>query len=137
MKWISGSTMRDALINQEVEIQQAAEFIGDAVARLHNINMVHGDLTTSNMILTKDNQTDALSIALIDFGLAATTLSVEDRAVDLYVLERAITSTHSQIANQLFDSIMTVYSLKADKAKETMSRLADVQLRGRKRDMSG
>ena len=33
---------------------------------------------------------------LIDFGLSYNTTLPEDKAVDLYVLERAITSAHSR-----------------------------------------
>jgi TP53 regulating kinase-like protein len=53
--------------------------------------VIHGDLTTSNMIY-KDGQ-----IYLIDFGLSYVKNSIEDRAVDLYVLERAFISTHPQL----------------------------------------
>jgi len=56
-----------------------------------NLGVIHGDLTTSNMIY-KDDQ-----IYLIDFGLSYVKTSIEDRAVDLYVLERAFISTHPQL----------------------------------------
>lgn len=58
---------------------------------LHYSGVIHGDLTTSNMIY-KDDQ-----IYLIDFGLSYVKTSIEDRAVDLYVLERAFISTHPQL----------------------------------------
>ena len=66
--------------------------IGHAVAKLHDGGMVHGDLTTSNMI---ERDSDGV-LVLIDFGLAVNATLAEDKAVDLYVLERAITSAHSQ-----------------------------------------
>ena len=68
--------------------------IGRAVARLHDGGLVHGDLTTSNMILRDGDGV----LVLIDFGLAANATLAEDKAVDLYVLERAITSAHSHYA---------------------------------------
>lgn len=58
---------------------------------IDNSGVIHGDLTTSNMIY-KDDQ-----IYLIDFGLSYVKTSIEDRAVDLYVLERAFISTHPQL----------------------------------------
>ena len=64
------------------------------MARLHDGGLVHGDLTTSNMIL---RDADGV-LVLIDFGLAANATLAEDKAVDLYVLERAITSAHSHYA---------------------------------------
>lgn len=62
--------------------------MGGIIQRLHGYNIIHGDLTTSNMIV-RDEQ-----IWLIDFGLAYQKNAAEDKAVDLYVLERAFVSTH-------------------------------------------
>ena len=58
---------------------------------MHEAKIVHGDLTTSNMLL-RNSQPNHL--VMIDFGLSYTTSLAEDMAVDLYVLERAILSTH-------------------------------------------
>lgn len=63
------------------------------MAKLHDGGLVHGDLTTSNMLLRDgDGQ-----LVLIDFGLAFNSTLAEDKAVDLYVLERAITSAHASL----------------------------------------
>ena len=69
------------------------DILYDVSKCLHEINLkiVHGDLTTSNMIVLKEEST----VALIDFGLAGGKVSMEAMAVDLYVLERAIASTHA------------------------------------------
>jgi TP53 regulating kinase and related kinases len=64
--------------------------IGLAIARLHDAEIVHGDLTTSNLMLEEASQ----NVVMIDFGLASMKPTVEDKAVDLYVLERAFISTH-------------------------------------------
>lgn len=66
--------------------------MGRLVSKVHESGIIHGDLTTSNMIMTSHNY-----IALIDFGLSYFKESAEDRAVDLYVLERAFKSTHPQL----------------------------------------
>ena len=74
--------------------------MGAAIGHMHDSDVVHGDLTTSNIIIRKTGQSsdgendDGFQIVLIDFGLGMTQPSVEDRAVDLYVLERAFLSTH-------------------------------------------
>ena len=65
--------------------------IGQTVATLHDNTVIHGDLTTSNMIL-RDN--DPEQLVMIDFGLSYTSTMEEDKGVDLYVLERALISTH-------------------------------------------
>ena len=54
-----------------------------------NSDVIHGDLTTSNMLLR-----DSEDIVLIDFGLSYISSLVEDKGVDLYVLERAFLSCH-------------------------------------------
>lgn len=65
--------------------------MGQMILRLHNVNIIHGDLTTSNMMISNDK------LYLIDFGLAYTKPNAEDKAVDLYVLERAFVSTHPEL----------------------------------------
>lgn len=66
--------------------------MGQMVARLHNHNLIHGDLTTSNFMIEEGTG----DLVVIDFGLTAVSTSAEDMGVDLYVLERAFISTHVQ-----------------------------------------
>lgn len=82
--------------------------IGESIGAMHSIDVIHGDLTTSNMLLRRANDpsqettsassssSNLPSIALIDFGLSYVSTLVEDKAVDLYVLERALASTHPE-----------------------------------------
>ena len=79
----------------------------------------------------------ALLEVLIDFGLAYISTLVEDKAVDLYVLERAFSSTHPA-SEPLFASVLRAYEQKMGKEWKAVSRrLDDVRLRGRKRSMVG
>ena len=66
--------------------------MGKTINNVHDLGIIHGDLTTSNMIIRNDKQ-----IVLIDFGLSYFKDSAEDKAVDLYVLERAFKSTHPHL----------------------------------------
>ncbi|KAK1770955.1 hypothetical protein QBC33DRAFT_526287 [Phialemonium atrogriseum] len=122
--------------------------IGTAIGRMHHVSIVHGDLTTSNMMLrpwvgdgadghtaTGDGILDG-DIVLIDFGLATQTTSEEDRAVDLYVLERAFGSTHPR-AESLFNEVLLAYKETFKQAGPVLRRLEDVRMRGRKRSMIG
>ncbi|KAI9913971.1 hypothetical protein PsorP6_005537 [Peronosclerospora sorghi] len=70
---------------------QKAYLVGEAIAKMHDADVVHGDLTTSNILLSSDDATD---VTMIDFGLASSQPLPEDKAVDLYVMERAFASTH-------------------------------------------
>jgi TP53 regulating kinase-like protein len=126
--------------------------IGAAVGKLHSVGVVHGDLTTSNMMLrrksAKENEAGqdgrvvsgnaalAGEIVLIDFGLAQQTVQEEDRAVDLYVLERAFGSTHPR-EEGMFGELLEGYRVAFKGSKGTLRRLEDVRMRGRKKSMIG
>ncbi|TEB17868.1 hypothetical protein FA13DRAFT_1804218 [Coprinellus micaceus] len=77
-------------------------------------------------------------LVLIDFGLSFVSTLVEDKAVDLYVLERAFASTHPD-SEPMFASVLQAYerALTAREWKAVKNRLDDVRLRGRKRSMVG
>lgn len=115
------------------QIAALAKEMGTVVGKVHNLGIIHGDLTTSNMML----QNDDLSIILIDFGLAKNTESAEERAVDLYVLERALSSTHPSLPHTFWESTLTAYTAEANKADATLQRLEQVRQRGRKRECFG
>ncbi|CAN3364706.1 EKC/KEOPS complex subunit Bud32p [Diutina catenulata] len=126
------------------DIRQLFVGVGEAVGRLHLHNCYHGDLTSSNIIIHEGQP------YLIDFGLSEFGCAEEDQAVDIYVLERAILSTHSQYSDYYIEWFHQGYaaayasdievSRKQPKdvlLKLVLKRLADVRLRGRKRSMMG
>lgn len=78
-----------------VPLDELAERTGRAIAKLHKANIIHGDLTTSNFLVRSKD----LSVVVIDFGLSYQSTMAEDRAVDLYVLERAFLSTHTEMTD--------------------------------------
>ncbi|KAK1059454.1 serine/threonine-protein kinase bud32 [Friedmanniomyces endolithicus] len=153
--------------------------MGEVVGKLHACGVVHGDLTTSNMMLrpfgtaspesskpeghdeasaqlstrpapdvdqpksTSTSQTSLEGdIVLIDFGLATQSVSDEDRAVDLYVLERAFGSTHPR-EEELFNCVLDAYAhgegsgMNGKAGKTVIRKLEDVRMRGRKKSMLG
>lgn len=120
--------------------------VGEQIGLLHWNDYCHGDLTSSNIVLVRSKENKELWVPhLIDFGLGSTSNLVEDKGVDLYVLERAILSTHSSFADRYNEWLMTgfkkVYesqgNLGAKKLKEITKRFEEVRLRGRKRSMLG
>jgi TP53 regulating kinase-like protein len=131
MEYINGVTAKERIISDSIDLLCLGTQLGETIARLHSHDIIHGDLTTSNILLEENR------LVLIDFGLASVSNSIEDRAVDLYVLERAITSTHPQCGTQLFKAIVESYGKVVSNSTATLSKLAQVQLRGRKRDMIG
>ncbi|KAK6462510.1 kinase-like domain-containing protein [Scheffersomyces coipomensis] len=122
------------------QVEQVCKKVGELIGKLHMNDMIHGDLTSSNIILQD------FEPALIDFGLSSYSGLAEDKAVDLYVLERAILSTHSVFSDTYngwllegYGSIHKQYSKQGGTKKyaETIKKLEDVRLRGRKRSMLG
>lgn len=87
MEYLGGLTLKQFLRDtansnniKEVEYKDLARNLGTLIARLHNLGVIHGDLTTSNILM------EGQTLVLIDFGLAKSTSSIEEQAVDLYVL---------------------------------------------------
>ncbi|KAI0667471.1 hypothetical protein C8Q78DRAFT_381851 [Trametes maxima] len=127
----------DPLEEYGVTQDSLMSMIGTEIAKMHQADIIHGDLTTSNMMLRHPSSPKGLQLVLIDFGLAYTSTLVEDKAVDLYVLERAFASTHPQ-SEPLFAGVLRAYEKKMGKEWSSISRrLDDVRLRGRKRSMVG
>ncbi|PFH31302.1 putative protein kinase [Besnoitia besnoiti] len=77
------------------------------------------------------------AVSIIDFGLASTSTLPEDRAVDLFVLERAVHSTHFSVSTPFLAAVLAAYERYAQGAAQTLARLDAVRMRGRKRLMIG
>lgn len=122
------------------ELIPLAHKIGSVIAKMHKNELVHGDLTTSNMLVKKDFTQARVAnvfsndLFFIDFGLSKRDIVLEDKAVDLYVLERAISSSHPE-AEIFYTSITKEYSKSGNKA--VLNKLEEVRQRGRKRSMVG
>ncbi|GLG97226.1 TP53-regulating kinase [Gryllus bimaculatus] len=113
------------------------ERIGVFIGRMHSSNIIHGDLTTSNILLVGDLGSEDLQIIFIDFGLSSADESAEDKGVDLYVLERAIISAHT-LKENVFNVILKAYAKEYKKgSSEVLRKLDEVRSRGRKRLMVG
>jgi Kae1-associated kinase Bud32 len=94
--------------------------IGKEVLKMHKANIVHGDLTTSNMIL-RDKE-----VVLIDFGLSQYAEKVEDKAVDIHLFKECLKSKHFDIWQACWKNFLQSY-----KNQPTLKRLEIVELRGR------
>ncbi|XP_076322197.1 EKC/KEOPS complex subunit Tp53rkb-like [Tachypleus tridentatus] len=119
------------------ELKQLMERVGQIIAILHKNNIVHGDLTTSNMLVKLGKDCSTQDVIIIDFGLSYVDGSAEDKGVDLYVLERAFLSTHPN-TEELFKTLLQSYSRNCGKgSSEVLNKLEEVRMRGRKRTMVG
>jgi tRNA A-37 threonylcarbamoyl transferase component Bud32 len=94
------------------KVNEIASCIGSTIARLHHVGVIHGDLTTSNMIIDI-SQGVSKGFFMIDFGLSQISDNVEEKAVDLYVLERAIETTHANSV-ELISLALNAYQVTLD-----------------------
>lgn len=101
--------------------------LGLLVGKLHSLGIVHGDLTTSNVILSSDPKNE---LVLIDFGLSSFSVTPEERAVDLHLLRQALESKHYANYPQCWEKVLASYASFADSAN-VIARLATVEKRGR------
>ncbi|KAL6256149.1 hypothetical protein P5V15_012268 [Pogonomyrmex californicus] len=150
----NGTILKDFIdknISGKTNVDHLLDFIGRGlgmlIARLHSKHIIHGDLTTSNILLKKDSndslysdQSEAeMQFIMIDFGLARVDSTLEDKAVDLYVLERSLLSAHSEVPT-LFARIFHCYQQhyqNKNQCDQILAKYKQVQERGRKRLMIG
>ncbi len=97
---------------------------GELVGRLHSCGLVHGDLTTSNIIFSDDK------LYLIDFGLAFIDKSLEARGVDVHVLFQTFESTH-EAHEELIEAFKRGYGRTFSGADEVIKRVGEIESRGR------
>ncbi|NCN98570.1 Kae1-associated kinase Bud32 [Candidatus Pacearchaeota archaeon CG10_big_fil_rev_8_21_14_0_10_35_219] len=122
LQFIMGKKLSDNL--EDLDYKKICRQIGSSLAKLHNSGIIHGDLTTSNLILKKDK------VYFIDFGLSFHSNRIEDKAVDLHLIKQALEAKHSKIHEKAFKSILQGYK-KSKQYKETLARLQTVEKRGR------
>jgi TP53 regulating kinase-like protein len=118
MEHIVGKKLKD-VINKDL-----SEKIGEMVGRLHKCGIIHGDLTTSNMILRDDK------ICLIDFGLSFYDNSLEAQGVDVHVYFQTLESTHDR-ADELMEAFKTGYIRMYPAAEAVLRRVLEIKARGR------
>lgn len=140
---MSSITVRDHIAaihlareNREAHLDQLAQKMGQILARMHDEDVVHGDLTTSNMLLKSSAESGEIDLVLIDFGLSYISALPEDKGVDMYVLEKAFLSTHPN-TEAMFEKLLKSYAASSKKSSAVIKKLDEVRLRGRKRSMVG
>ena len=133
MEFIEGDRLKELLerVPMEERLRLCRE-VGRQVGRLHKAGIVHGDLTTSNMILREGK------VYLIDFGLADFDSTLEARGVDLHLLKRAMESTHYTWFERGFEAVLEGYAevLGEEARKEIEAKIEEIESRGRYRERS-
>ncbi len=127
MEYIEGVKVRDVVpklsLSDNLELFR---LVGEEAGRLHKASLIHGDLTTSNMIR------DGTRVVFIDFGLGEISKEVEKRGVDFNLMVRMLASTHFTIMDELLVAFKEGYrrSMGAE-AEEVFQRAEEIRRRGR------
>jgi TP53 regulating kinase-like protein len=124
MEEIPGERVKDALHDPSADGERICRVIGELAARLHSNDIVHGDLTTSNMLMDGDR------IVLIDFSLGQRTAELEDKGVDMHLLEEAFHSAHHERSG-LFDTVRSSYTGAYSGGAEVLRKVKEIERRGR------
>ncbi len=126
MENITGNRLKEYLNSATVDaVKQVCLQLGKQIGKLHSNNIVHGDLTTSNMIL-KDNQ-----IYFIDLSLGEFTRRIEDKAVDMRLLKEALKSTHFKIFDEAWGNILVGYKEVYKDVGAVITQLKEIEKRAR------
>lgn len=124
MEEIKGDLVKD-IINEDLAYE-----IGENIAKFHNLNIIHGDITSSNMIVNDKNQ-----LVFIDFGLGRYSDLFEDKAVDLLVLKKSLQSIDYNTAIKIFDKVLEGYADEYNddslNREQIIKKINEIESRGR------
>jgi len=129
MEYVEGKQIKQVLNDMpQKEKLRLCYHIGALIGRLHKNGIIHGDLTTSNMILTHFGK-----IYFVDFGLSEYSEELEVRGVDIHLMKRALQSTHYKYAKECFESVIAGYTetLGKEEAKNVLEKIHEIERRGR------
>jgi len=115
MKYIEGDKLRDLIGNlDEQKIKKYFKTVGCFIAKLHKNGHVHGDITTSNILITPQE-----NIFLIDFGLHKYSDKIEDKSVDIHLFKHVLLSSHGKSYKSCFKAFLDGYSSEYEKFDST------------------
>lgn len=119
MQKIEGQTLKQVLEKQTEKMKE----YGENVARMHDTDIIHGDLTTSNAIADK-------KLHIIDFGLSSHSERIEDKAVDIHLLKQVLNSSHPEISEKAWEKFVEGYQ-NSTNSEKVLQQLKEVEKRGR------
>jgi len=129
MEYVEGPRLKEALTKMRgPDLSSTCRLVGILISRLHSRGIVHGDLTTSNMILR-----GGMKIFLIDFGLSDYSHELEARGVDMLLMSRAFKSTHFSLHSTAFRAVVNGYRTIAGEhdTQLVLEKMREIGKRGR------
>jgi len=127
MEFVEGPLLRDLIYRGSEKALKCLEELGELVASVHDAGVVHGDITTSNVIVGGDG------VYLVDFGLAKYSRRLEDLATDIHLFIRSVESTHYSLKEALLRHFMKGYAkVKGrDFTDSLLIKVKEIRMRGR------
>ena len=129
MEYVQGERLKTLLESPQgrANAEALGYALGKAVAGLHAAGIMHGDLTTSNVVV------EGGALTLIDFGLAVHSQKLEDQAVDLRLIKETLTGAHYGVSKKFMLSLLSGYSsvLGSKRARDAAKKLSEIERRGR------
>lgn len=126
MEFIDGKKVKDVVdfLSKE-DLIKIFQQVGESIGKLHSFDIIHGDLTTSNMIIKKD------LVYFIDFGLGFFSKRIEDKGVDLNLLREAVRATHYPFLNLIWENIVIGYKKNFKDWEKVIKKVDEIEKRGR------
>lgn len=129
MEFVEGKQIKEVLdaVSKEERLN-VCKLVGKLIGRLHGNGIIHGDLTTSNMIMTPYGR-----VVFVDFGLSERSVELEPMGVDLHLMKRTLQSTHYKYAKECFKAVMDGYeeALGKEETKKVTVKIREIERRGR------
>ena len=126
MEFIEGKRIKELLNEADLNtVKKICVEIGKNIGKLHSAGIIHGDLTTSNMILREGK------VYFIDFGLGFFSRRIEDQAIDLRLLFEALKSTHFEILEVCWENVIKGYKSEYKEADKVLKRMEEIRKRVR------
>ncbi len=123
-EFVEGKTLKEELLEIPSNSLELCKKSGEMIGKLHTAKIIHGDLTTSNIIHSKGG------LVLLDFGLGTISDKLEDYAVDLLVFKKTFMATHYKIKGG-FEAVSRAYEKAFPRGKEVLKHLLEVEARAR------
>ena len=124
MEFLEGLKLKDAL--NEANCAELCAVIGRDMALMHEAAIIHGDLTTSNMVLMQGSK-----VGYIDFGLGKTSDELEERAVDLLNFKKTFSATHFKLFDKGWKALCKAYEAGLKDGKKVTKHVLEVEKRVR------
>ena len=128
MEYVAGERLRDQIRSAgRGWIRSAFQEFGRSTALLHAAGVVHGDLTTANVI-SRDGR-----LVFIDFGLSFRSERLEDHAVDIRLIKETLVGAHPDASSAAMAALVDGYrAVKGvERTRAVLRQLQNIERRGR------